>query len=49
MNNNTPKEQYEIPCMEITVFETEDIITASGGNGKNDNGTIELPFVPAGK
>lgn len=49
MNNNTPKEQYEIPCMEIIVFETEDIITASGGNDKNNNGTIELPFIPVGR
>jgi hypothetical protein len=41
------KEEYRTPQMEIIAFETEDIITASGG--KQDDGVINLPFVPAGK
>lgn len=40
------KEEYRTPQMEIIAFETEDIITASGG--KQDDGVINLPFVPAG-
>lgn len=28
----TEKEQYESPVMEITVFDTEDVITTSFGN-----------------
>ena len=30
------KERYETPEMEIVEFETEDIITTSGGQGPND-------------
>ena len=41
------KEEYKTPQMEIIAFETEDIITAS--DGKQDDGVINLPFVPVGK
>ena len=41
------KEEYKTPKMEIIAFETEDIITAS--DGKQDDGVINLPFVPVGK
>lgn len=34
------KEIYETPEMEIVEFETEDVITASGG------GVIDTPFEP---
>lgn len=37
------KEKYETPEMEIVEFETEDIITTSGG-GSTEVG--ELPLVP---
>lgn len=40
------KEEYRTPQMESIAFETEDI-TASGG--KQDDGVINLPFVPVGK
>lgn len=39
------KERYETPEMEIVEFETEDIITTSGGSTE----VGETPFVPAGK
>lgn len=42
------KEKYEEACMKIVIFETEDIITASGGVTGKD-GVIELPFIPAGR
>ena len=35
------KEIYETPEMEIVEFETEDVITASGGGG-----AIDTPFEP---
>lgn len=41
------KEEYRTPQMESIAFETEDIITVSGG--KQDDGVINLPFVPVGK
>lgn len=41
------KEEYRTLQMESIAFETEDIITASGG--KQDDGVIKLPFVPVGK
>ena len=37
------KERYETPQMEIVEFETEDIITTSGGDPVNDNTNI-LPI-----
>lgn len=33
------KEQYEIPTTEIILFDTEDVITTSGGT---DGGEIDL-------
>lgn len=36
------KEKYNTPEMEVVEFETEDIITASGGLTDTDN----LPFIP---
>ena len=30
------KEKYEVPVMEIVEFETEDVITTSGGANGND-------------
>ena len=39
------KERYETPEMEIVEFETEDIITTSGGSTEFG----ETPFVPVGK
>lgn len=41
------KEEYRTLQMESIAFETEDIIAASGG--KQDDGVINLPFVPVGK
>ena len=38
------EKQYITPEMEITEFETEDIITTSGGNG--GQGIQELPDFP---
>ena len=38
------KERYETPEMEIVEFETEDIITASGGNDDPN----KLPTMPIG-
>ena len=39
------KEKYETPEMEIVIFDSEDIITASNGSGDD---IIHLPFIPAG-
>lgn len=47
MQHGIIKEEYKTPQIEIIAFETEDIITAS--SGKQDDGVIHLPFVPAGK
>lgn len=47
MQHGIIKEEYKTPQVEIIAFETEDIITAS--SGKQDDGVIHLPFVPAGK
>lgn len=35
---------YVTPEMEITEFETEDVITTSGGNDNDDPVTPEIPF-----
>lgn len=37
------KKQYEKPAMEVIRFETEDIITTSGGFPDNNYGTEILP------
>lgn len=47
IQHGVKKEEYRTPQMEIIAFETEDIITAS--DGKQDDGVINLPFVPVGK
>ena len=47
IQHGVKKEEYKTPQMEIIAFETEDIITAS--DGKQDDGVINLPFVPVGK
>lgn len=40
------KKPYVAPEMEITEFETEDVITTSPTGGPNTSGEDELPFVP---
>lgn len=41
------KKEYEKPIVEVIHFETEDIITTSGGNNiVSPGGEHDLPFVP---
>ena len=47
IQHGVKKAEYKTPQLEIIAFETEDIITAS--DGKQDDGVINLPFVPVGK
>lgn len=37
----TEKESYEVPVMEVTVFETEDVITTSGFGGELEDGDFQ--------
>lgn len=39
------KKEYVIPDMEITEFETEDVITTSSGSSDNKSELPEEPFV----
>lgn len=46
MNENTSNESYGKTCyerasMEVVIFDAEDVITTSTGDG-----TIKLPFIP---